>query len=163
MLRPAQLYESSLREQLIQSWYKPENIYVSGWTGNEILELPDNNYNSHHFVSVDSKDRVIGYITYSVNWSAMSADQFGIISFNKGNLIFVKDLYQAIRNLFNVFHMNRISWCCYTDNPALRSYKNFVRKYGGRECGYKRQIVRLQDGKLHDSIEFEILAEEFKG
>ena len=34
--------------------------------------------------------------------------------------------------------------------------------HGGRECAYFRQYVRLKDGKLHDSVSFEILAEEFK-
>lgn len=35
-------------------------------------------------------------------------------------------------------------------------------KHGGRECGYCRQDTVLKDGKLHDSIWFEIMAEEFK-
>lgn len=58
--------------------------------------------------------------------------------------------------------MNRISFRCYVDNPAIRGYRNFIRKHGGRECGYYRQNARLQDGKLHDSVEFEILACEFR-
>ena len=47
------------------------------------------------------------------------------------------------------------------DNPAIRGYRNFIKKHGGRECGYYRQIARLQDGKLHDRVEFEILKEEW--
>ena len=57
--------------------------------------------------------------------------------------------------------MNRISWKAYVDNPAVRGYRNFIKKYGGRECAYHRQIARLQDGRLHDMVEFEILAEEW--
>lgn len=59
--------------------------------------------------------------------------------------------------------MNRISWFAYVENPAIRGYRNFIKKHGGRECGYYRQIAKLQDGKLHDSVCFEILASEFKG
>lgn len=58
--------------------------------------------------------------------------------------------------------MNRIEWWCYADNPAIRGYRNFIKRHGGRECGYWRQIARLQDGQLHDSVSFEILEEEFK-
>lgn len=81
MLKPAQLYKDKLRIELINSWYKPKNIYWDGWTGNEVPDIPDNNYDNHYFVSVDQNDEVIGYISYAVNWMPMSTDRFGIISF----------------------------------------------------------------------------------
>lgn len=161
MLRPAQLYEEELREENIKSWYRPENIYWHGGAGDNIPELPDNNHDRHDFVSVDKDDNIIGYISYAVNWTAMSADRFGIISFRKGSMEFAKDLYKVVCDLFEVYHMNRISWGAYEDNPAVRGYRNFIKKHGGRECGHCRQAVKLQDGKLHDSVSFEILAAEF--
>lgn len=162
MIKAAQLYRDKLEQKQIESWYDLRNIYYSGWTGNQTTELPSDNYDSHHFVSVDKDDNVIGYISYNIDWVAMSANDFGIISFNKGNLEFVKDLYEVICNIFGKYHMNRMSWWCFVDNPAINGYRNFIKKHGGRECGYRRQVAKLQDGKLHDSVEFEILAEEFK-
>lgn len=162
MIKPAQLYKSKLKEELLKSWYDPTNIYWSGWTGDGITDLPDDNYENHHFVSVDNSGNVIGYISYSVNWVAMSADNFGIISFKKGNIEFAKDLYTVICNIFEKYNMNRMSWCCFADNPALRGYRNFIKNHGGKECGYYRQVTKLQDGMLHDKVEFEILASEFK-
>lgn len=161
MLKPAQLYNEKLEEENIKAWYRPENIFWNGGTGDTTINLPDDNYDRHCFVSVDKDDNIIGYITYSVDWSAMSADRFGIISYRKNSLEFAKDVYKVICNLFEVYHMNRLSWSSYADNPAIRGYRNFIKKHGGRECGYYRQIARLQDGKLHDSVDFEILAEEF--
>ena len=163
MLKPAQLYEKELKRKNTEAWYKPENIFWNGGSGDSNINLPEDNYYEHNFVSVNKNNEVIGYISYSIDWSSMSVDRFGMISYDKGNLEFVKDLYRAICNLFEVYHMNRVSWCCYADNPAIRGYRNFIRKYGGRECGYYRQIARLQDGKLHDSVQFEILAEEWRG
>lgn len=162
MLKPAQLYQEKLQEENIKSWYKPENFFWNGWYGDSRITIMENNYDGHQFVSVDKDDNVIGYIAYNVDWAAMSADRFGIISFNKSSIEFAKDLYKVICDLFNVYHMNRVSWCAYADNPAIRGYRNFIKKHGGRECGYHRQIVKLMDGKLHDSVEFEILAEELK-
>lgn len=162
MLRPAQLYKDRLYTEYVKTWYKPENIFYTGWTGDSIPEIPDNNYDSHHFVSVDKSDNLIGYISYSVDWISMNADKFGIISFDKGNIVFAKDVYTAVCDLFEKYHMNRISWTAYADNPAIRSYRNFIKRYGGRECGYRRQAARLQDGLLHDSVEFEILAEDLR-
>ncbi|MCM1088950.1 MAG: GNAT family N-acetyltransferase [Muribaculaceae bacterium] len=162
MLKPAQLYEEQLQQKNIESWYKPENIFWHGDAGEYMIELPDNNCKYHKFVSIDKNDDVIGYISYSVDWVSMSADNFGIISFEKNSVEFAKDLYRAVCDLFEVYHMNRISWSVYTDNPAIRGYRNFIKKHGGRECGYFRQITKLQDGKLHDSVCFEIMACEFR-
>lgn len=161
MLKPAQLYKKELLEKNMRAWYQPENIYWNGGPGDYGIDLPDNNYNRHCFVSVDSNNEVIGYISYSVDWEIMSVDGMAVISYSKGNLVFIRDLYKAIRDLFEVYHMNRVSWACYADNPALRGYRNFIKRYGGKECGYYRQIARLQDGKLHDSVVFEILESEF--
>ena len=162
MLKAAQLYDQELQEQNLQAWYKPENIFWNGGTGDSQINLPDNNYDTHNFVSVDKDDRVIGYITYAVNWNAMSADSFGAISYDRGNIEFAKDLYMTICDIFEKYNLNRMSWWCFADNPAIRGYRNFIKKHGGKECGYCRQIAKLQDGKLHDSVLFEILAREFK-
>ena len=162
MLKPAQLYKEKLQEENIKSWYKPENIFRNGGPADSQINILEDNYDCHQFVSVDKENNIIGYIPYSVDWSAMSADKFGIISFKKNSIEFAKDVYKVVCNLFEVYHMNRISWCAYTDNPAIRGYRNFIKKHGGRECSYFRQIARLQDGKLHDSVNFEILAEEFR-
>lgn len=162
MLKPAQLYADKLREEHIKSWYSLENMY---WYADACLtgmELPEDT-SMHCFVSVDKEDNVIGYIHYTVNWEVMSADYWGIISFRKNSIIFAKDLYTAICNCFSRFNLNRISWACYADNPAIRGYRNFIRLYGGRECGYFRQSAKLLDGKLHDKVQFEILKEEFCG
>ena len=162
MLKTAQLYREELEKKNIESWYKPENIYWHGGVGEYTIDLPDNNAENHCFVSVDKNDNVIGYISYSIDWNAMSADNWGMISFDKGNFIFAKDVYQAICDCFTIYGLNRISWYCYADNPAIRGYRNFIKKHGGRECAYFRQMTRLKDGRLHDSVSFEILAEEFK-
>lgn len=162
MLRPAQLYKEQLEIKNIESWYDPKNIYYHGGTGEYSINVPDNNAEVHSFVSIDKDDNVIGYIGYNVDWQAMSVDNFGMISFDKGNLEFVKDIYKAICDCFEVYHMNRISWYCYADNPAIRGYRNFIKRHGGRECGYFRQYIKLRDGRLHDSVCFEVLASEFK-
>lgn len=162
MLKPAQLYKEKLQEENFESWYKPENIFWNGGTGTSQINIREDNYNEHQFVSVDKEDKVIGYISYAVDWSAMSAYNFGIISYKKNSVEFARDLYKVICDLFEVYHMNRVSWRAYADNPAVRGYRNFIKKHGGRECGHYRQEVRLQDGKLHAGVEFEILAEEFR-
>lgn len=161
MLKPAQLYKDELQKKSIETWYDTKYMFWNGGTGDSQINIHDNNYDCHQFVSVDKDDNVIGYITYAVDWAAMSADRFGIISFDKGNVLFAKDVYHAICDLFEKYHMNRIQWFAFVDNPAVKGYRNFIKKHGGVECAHYRQVAKLIDGKLHDSVCFEILAEEF--
>lgn len=99
MLKPAQLYAEELQRKNTEAWYKPENIFWNGGYGDSSFSFPDDNYNRHCFVSVDKNNQVIGYIGYEVDWAAMSAYGFEIINYDKGNLEFVRDLYQAICDL----------------------------------------------------------------
>lgn len=162
MLKPAQLYKDELQKKNAATWYDLDYMYWNGGTGDSQINIHDNNYGCHQFVSVDKEDNIIGYICYSVDWCAMSADQFGIISFDRGNVLFVKDVYKAICDLFEKYHMNRIQWFAFADNPAVRGYRNFIKRHGGVECSHCRQVAKLMDGKLHDSVSFEILASEFR-
>ena len=161
MLRPAQEYAQLLQEENVKAWYKPENMYWNGGAGDDDISLPDNNYEKHCFVSVNSEDDILGYISYIPDWDAMSVSDVCIISYRKKSVEFAKDVYTAVCNIFEVYNMNRMEWHCYADNPVIRGYRKFIKRYGGRECGYRRQVVKLQDGKLHDIVEFEILRDEF--
>lgn len=163
MLKPAQLYEDELKKKMISCWHDPKYKYYSGWTGDVVPKLPDNYYDEHNFVSVDRDNNVIGYISYHVCWSTMSASNFGAISFDLGNPVFGKDLYTAIDNLFNSYHMNRIQWRVISDNPVIKNYRRFAARHGGVECSHLRRVAKLADGMLHDAIEFEILAEDYNG
>lgn len=163
MLRPAQLYKEELLKKEMESWYDPRALYYWAGTGCGLSELPEDTYYWHNFVSVNDSDSIVGYIAYKIDWAAMSASDFCIYSFEKnGSILFAEDLCKAICDLFEVYHVNRIDWWCYTDNPAIRGYRNFIALCGGREVGIFRQICKLQDGKLHDSASFEILANEFR-
>ena len=161
MLRPAQEYAQLLQEENVKAWYKPENMYWNGGVGDYDISLPESNENRHCFVSVNDSNEVIGYISYATDWAAMSVSNVCIISYRKKSVVFARDVYTAICNIFDVYNMNRIEWHCYADNPAIRGYRKFIKRHGGKECGYYRQDTKLQDGKLHDSVAFEILRDEF--
>lgn len=161
MLKPAQLYSEELQKKNYETWYDQRYMYYHSGTGAYDIQLADNNCEKHQFVSVDKDNNVIGYISYKIDWCALSADNFGIISYDMGNMEFLKDCYKVVCDLFEKYHMNRVGWFAFADNPAVRGYRNFINKHGGKECAYLRQISKLTDGKLHDAVEFEILAEEF--
>lgn len=162
MLRPAQLYEEQLKKLYTETWYDMSKIYYHGWCSSSDIIIQNNNSETHQFVSVDKKDNVIGYLSYSIDWASKCVYNIAIISLaDKPNIVFAKDIKQAIDDIFFKYNLNRIYWLAYADNPAVRGYRNFIKKHGGKECGYQRQAVILLDGKLHDSVEFEILKSEY--
>lgn len=165
MLRTAQLYKVQLEEEILKTWHDPDYMYYHSGTGSTVLQLAKNNYERHDFVSVNNDGKILGYISYNVSWCSMVASNFGIIRFDKQTFSkdFVIDILEVISNIFNKYNLNKIEWFCYADNPVIHSYRKFVQKYGGRECGYVRQSAKLIDGKLHDYALFELMKDEFLG
>lgn len=161
MLKPAQLYKDELNKKMVEGWYDIENMYYHSGPFAYSMDVADNNSDVREFVCIDG-ERLIGYISYNVDYMSMSADNFGFISFDKGNVTLVKDVFNHIKDLFHSYHFNRVAWYCYADNPAIRGYRNFIQKFGGKEVGYLRQSTKLLDGKLHDSVIFEILKSDLK-
>ncbi len=44
--------------------------------------------------------------------------------------------------------MNRVSWSAFVENPAVKGYRNFIKKHGGRECAYHRQVAKTTGWKV---------------
>lgn len=161
MLKSAHLYKEKLMKAQYESWYDLNNQFWNCGCYDSEITLPENNYDTHTFVSVDSNDKVIGYIVYGVDQIALKACGFGIISFDKGNPLFAKDLYQCLLDIFYKYNLNKIEFMAYTDNPVIDAYRRFIKKVGGNSCGVTRQTSMLLDHKLHDSEAFEIMKSEF--
>lgn len=167
MLKPAELYIDEINKLHMENWYNPDYMYYTGGTCRyNLISNGSNNdgeYRDHKFVSIDKNGKLIGYISYTPEWKAMSVNGFGAVSFDRGNIEFARDIYQAINDIFYKFNLNRIEFGCFDNNPALRGYRNFIKKFGGRECAHYRECTKLIDGKLHGYFEFEILKSEYKG
>lgn len=161
MLAPAQLYEGELRNKFATTLYDEKYKWYSGWTGCAIPHIPDNTYEGRDFVSLNEEGEVIGYISYRFNMTCMRAHDFGIICFEDCSVVFAKDVFQCFVDIFEKYNLKSARWDVIVGNPAIRGYKHFIEKHGGRICGYYRQCTRLMDGKIYDSMSFEVLAEEF--
>lgn len=162
MIKPAILYKEQLLQKYSEIMYDITYQYYFGYPSTWLPEVPDNTGDGHYFVSVNKNNEVLGYVTYGINHLSKSCFNFGVISFDKGNINFIKDVYQIINNIFNLYHFNRIEWNCFADNPAIKGYRNFIKKCGGREVGYLKATNVLMDQKLHDSVLFELMKEDFK-
>lgn len=160
MLRTAQNYEEQLRILYRETWYDEKYKYYYASPSTRDFSLPDNNYTSHCYVSVDKDNNVLGYIGYSVDRDSLAVHSFGILSFGF-SLTFARDLQQAIDDIFYKFNFNKIEFNVIHGNPAERAYRSFIKKYGGSEVGTYHKCVKLIDGLLYDSVMFELFREDY--
>lgn len=161
MLKPSKLYEEELQRLYCERWYDDGMQFYTGFSGSNELYIPDNDYEQHHFASVDNDGNVIGFIAYHIDYFSGIADNFGIMSFKKTNYTFAKDLYTAIDNLFMKYKVRSINWRMIGDNPVEKHYRRFCKKYGGREVGKLTKSVRFADGSYHDDYLFELTRENY--
>lgn len=159
MLENALLYKDKVSNLMAETWYDERyKYYYDSMPG--IPDFPTQPDHQRQFVSVDSYGSVIGYMSYSFNLATHRAMNFGIISFDRGNPLFARDVRQMIAECFFKFHLNSIEWFCFEENPALKGYRKFIKRYGGREIGTLRHVAFAADGQIHNAVLFEICYED---
>jgi len=163
MLKNVKLYEEEAERKSKETWYDLKYQWWCGWCGTREFDFASDNYNSHCFASVDPKtNEVIGLMGYEVDWAAKSTSGFYAASFDEsGRAIFAKDLLEMIDDIFMKYDFKRMEWRCWADNPAIRGYRKFCKRVGGREVGTLYRAGILLDGQIHDNVIFELLQEDY--
>ena len=160
MLVPAQLYKEELRNKIISTWYNLEYQYYWQSYNNEPT-FEENNIYSRQFAFIEDKE-ITGYFSYSLDNSSNSLYNMGLLSFERPNYAFIKEVIKHIEWLFDEKIIDRMDFFAYEDNPAIRGYDKMVEKFGGRRVGKFTKSQRLYDGKLHNTIFYEILREDYE-
>lgn len=157
MIKPAILYKDELYKQMANTWFDPAYMYYYDTTPG-LPDIPDKPDNQYQFVSIGSKGQVLGYFSYWVYEPSKRAMNFGLISFDKGNAIFMRDAIQMFKDMFEKFGVQSAEWRCYANNKeALSLYRRIIKDYGGREVGTLRRNGAPQNRELCDTVIFEIL------
>lgn len=159
MLKPAILYKEQITKEFQKYLYTTDMMYVTGclenWIPN-ILECPDEG--RFQYAIVDENEKLVGYLGYSIDYYASRAYNFGLFSFDKGNVLVGKDLFNKLEELITIFH--RVEWRAVGGNPACRGYDSFIK----RHCGNKhvlKDALKDKDGNYHDDIIYEIVNLDF--
>lgn len=160
MLAPAILYKEEIEQGFKKYYYTDEMMYECGCLENWTPAIEDNSGDSKYQYAIINKDnKVIGYIAYDIDWYSSCASNFGLLSFDKGNAIIGKSLFEVLDTLLNDYKLHRISWRMVGGNPVEKSYDRFCKKYNGRKH-ILRDVFKDRRGKYHDDIIYEIIREE---
>ena len=81
---------------------------------------------------------MIGYLSYQVDYYVSKAYNFGLISFDRGNPIIGRELFEKLKELISTMH--RVEWRMIGGNPVEKHYDKFCDKYNGNKYFLKDSI-----------------------
>jgi len=164
ILKIAYYYKTKLQDEykLIVYNDKYKFYFCSSYWNYEFDVSGNSNYYQIDFVSVDENDNVIGFLGANINRDINKIDSLRIINFkNKCNIIFSKDLYKFLNELFTVHNFNKIEFSVVVGNDIEKMYDKYCLKNSGRIVGQYKEHVKLTDGKLYDYKIYEIFREDY--
>ena len=161
MLKPAQLFAQELKFIFWEIAYDEHFMFVNdGYTDD--YTPGDTTWNQHEFVSLSSDNKILGYIRYNINQRSGVAYGFCAINFTKEpSIVFAKDLIKAVKDVFELYKLNKLKYSVFVGNPIERSYDALTQKYGGRIIGISKNDAKLIDGNFYDYKAYEILRENY--
>lgn len=95
----------------MDTWYDERYKFYYASSYHNAYQCPQDDWNSKHFVSFDTQGNVIGLIIYEV------AFDFGSINFTDNKVVFGKDLFKVLDDIFCKLNIPKMEFCCVIGNP----------------------------------------------
>jgi len=163
MLAYAKPYEDQVKKLFTDVTFDMFYKYASLTVYREEWKIPDSTWEGHQFVSM-AEDQIIGYIAYYIDRITNAVSGLHLMHFEKKHKCeFGRDVMTALRDIFEKFHFQKISFSVVVGNPIEKCYDRLAKRAGGRIVGIKKQEVRLIDNHLYDLKLYEVLLEDYLG
>lgn len=173
MLVPAACYKEEIEKAYARLAYTDKLMWYDGCIDNFRHELTDES-DKYHFAIVEN-GRLLGYVSFRVDWYCSMAYNFGLMSFIDG---YADDndfygykstkpaIFKAIREVIRMvegFNLHRIDWRCVGGNPAERGYLGILKLFEDKydiARGVFRDNMKDRHGNYHDTIMFEMIKKD---
>lgn len=155
MLVPAILYKEQIKTEFQKRFYTMDMVYETGCNSQWCPDISDEPEEGvFEYAIINGRGKLIGYLSYQVDYYSSNAYNFGLMSFDRGNPIIGKALFEKMEELVSTMH--RVEWRMIGGNPVERHYDRFCAKYGGAKY-ILHDSVRDKNGKYHDNVVYEII------
>lgn len=155
MLVPAILYKEQIKTEFQKKFYSMDMLYETGCNSQWCPDISDEPEEGvFEYAIINGRGKLIGYLSYQVDYYSSNAYNFGLMSFDRGNPIIGKALFEKMEELVSTMH--RVEWRMIGGNPVERHYDRFCAKYGGAKY-ILHDSVRDKNGKYHDNVVYEII------
>ena len=157
MLLPAILYKEQITKEFQKQYFTEDMFFETGCLEQWSPQIFDNlEQGKFQYAIVNNDNKLIGYLSYEIDYYASQVYKFGLISFDKGNLIVARDLFNKLEELVSKFH--RVEWRMVGGNPVERNYDRFCEKHHGKKHILK-DAIKDAKGNYRDNIIYEIITE----
>lgn len=156
MLDIATNHIEEVKHKMKQIWFQDKYKYYNYNEYYREIDIADETWDTHQFVSLDNNGNVIGYIDYQINRQTYNCHNIGIINFSNNKISFGMDVGQVLTDMFKKFKFNKLTFSVVVGNPIEKTYDKMVNKYGGRIVGVYEKETKLIDGEYYDVKVYEI-------
>ena len=88
MLVPAIIKKNEILEAFKNYYYTEDMMYETGGLTNWLPNIQEETESGRfQYAIVNSDGKLLGYLDYHIDWYSSCASRFGLISFDRGNLI----------------------------------------------------------------------------
>lgn len=155
MLVPAILYKEQIAREFQKHFYSNDILLETGCLQNHVPDIAENpSFETRQYAIVDKFNKLIGYLDYRIDYYNSCVYNFGLFSFDRGNAIIGRDLFNHMNELVQRYH--RVEWRMVGGNPVERHYDKFCKKHNGTKH-VLRDAVKDEDGNYRDDIIYEIV------
>lgn len=172
MLKPAYLYKDELEKKFAEVMYNDEYFLYTGYTHSHGLPKIGTFDNEYQWAIVSPKrviyvdeyenitepteipEKIIGWFAYRVQPETDTVLNFGLYSFNRGNPIIGKDVFEKMEEL--VFSHRRIEWRVIGGNPVIKHYDKFCERFLGNKVTL-HDVTKDYNGIYRDEYIYEIV------
>ena len=157
MLKPAIIYRDEIQRKMQEYFYTEDMMLECGdILGNWTPRIEETEDGTEQWAVLDG-DNVIGFLTYHINWYSGNVSRFGMMSFERNNIVFGADIGKKVIELIKRFR--RVEWRMVGGNPVERHYDKFCQRFGGTKHILKNAI-RDREGNYRDDVIYEIIKEK---
>ena len=157
MLVPAILYKEQISKEFQRKFYTEDMFLETGSLYQWSPEILDNPADGQFDYAIIHNNKLIGYLSYRVDYYCSKVYNFGLMSFDKGNFVVGKDVFDKIEELVELYH--RVEWRMICGNPVERSYDRFCKKHNGKKHILK-DAIKDKYGNYRDDVIYEIVGGE---
>ncbi len=159
MLVPAILYKEQISKEFQRKFYTEDMFLETGSLYQWLPEILDNPADGQFDYAIIHNNKLIGYLSYRVDYYCSKVYNFGLMSFDKGNYIVGKDVFNKMEEIVEMYH--RVEWRMIRGNPAERSYDKFCKKHNGKKHILK-DAIKDKYGNYRDDVIYEIVGGKFQ-
>ena len=154
VLVPAVLYKEQITKEFQKLYYTEDMLFETGCLEQWRPEIEDIPSAGRFDYAIVSGNKLIGFLSYQVDYYCSSAYNFGLMSFDRGNPIIGRDVFEKLEELVSTLH--RVEWRMIGGNPAERGYDAFCERHNGNKHIFKDSI-RDAKGNYRNDIVYEIV------